>query len=95
MRVVSNKALVAFSELHKEAEEPLQAWRKLVEHAEYANFSDMRASFGGVDKVGKFYVFDIGGNKFRVIAAIHFNRQMIFVRHLFTHREYEGWKPQS
>lgn len=40
------------------------------------------------------YVFDIGGNKYRLIAAIHFNTQMLFVRHVLTHVEYDsgGWK---
>jgi mRNA interferase HigB len=38
--------------------------------------------------------FDIGGNKYRLIAAIHFNTQMLFVRHVLTHAEYDtgGWK---
>ena len=41
-----------------------------------------------------FYVFNIGGNKFRLVAAIHFNTQRLFVRHILTHAEYntERWK---
>jgi len=40
------------------------------------------------------YVFDIGRNKYRLIAAIHFNTQMLFVRHVLTHAEYDigGWE---
>lgn len=44
-----------------------------------------------MDKVGDFHVFDIGGNKVRVLAAINFNRQMLFVRHVFTHAQYDQW----
>ena len=44
------------------------------------------------DTVSDFYVFDIDGNKYRLIAAIHFNRKMVFIRHVFTHREYDKWK---
>jgi mRNA-degrading endonuclease HigB of HigAB toxin-antitoxin module len=44
-------------------------------------------------KVGRFFVFDIGGNKFRLIAAIHFNRQILYIRHVLTHREYDAWEP--
>jgi mRNA interferase HigB len=40
-----------------------------------------------------YYVFDIGGNKYRVITAIHFDQQKLFVRHVFTHKEYDKWKP--
>jgi len=43
--------------------------------------------------LGEYYVFNIGGNKFRLIAAIHFDRQMVFIRHVFTHREYDKWAP--
>ena len=59
------------------------------------NFSQLRVLFPGVDKVGDIYVFNIGGNKLRLIAAIHFNRQKVFVRAVLTHAEYDqgGWKP--
>jgi mRNA interferase HigB len=49
--------------------------------------------FGSVDRVGGFCVFDIGGNKYRLVAAVHFDRQMLYVRHVFTHAEYDRWSP--
>ncbi|MEX3946137.1 type II toxin-antitoxin system HigB family toxin, partial [Paraburkholderia sp. BR10937] len=39
----------------------------------------------------KFYVFDVGGNNLRVVATVHFNRQMLFIRHVLTHKEYDEW----
>ncbi|KND54308.1 hypothetical protein BPUN_4573 [Candidatus Paraburkholderia kirkii] len=36
-------------------------------------------------------MFDVGGDNFRVVAAIHFNRQMLFVRHVLTHKQYNQW----
>ncbi|MDR2875399.1 MAG: type II toxin-antitoxin system HigB family toxin [Methylobacillus sp.] len=93
MRVITNHPLVEFARKHLEAGEPLQAWRKAVENSTFSHFAELKATFGAVDRVGDYYVFDIGGNKFRLIAAIHFNRQMLFVRHIFTHKEYDKWKP--
>jgi mRNA interferase HigB len=93
MRVISNQALLRFSAGHKDAEAPLQAWRKAVESGRFGSFGDLKSSFNSVDRVGGYYVFNVGGNKYRVVAAIHFNRQMLFVRHVFTHREYDRWKP--
>ena len=93
MWVISNKHLVEFSLVHADAEIPLQTWHKLLEVDVYASFADLKVAFNAVDKVGDFYVFDIGGNKYRLIAAIHFNRQMLFIRHVFTHKEYDKWKP--
>jgi mRNA interferase HigB len=89
--VISNKALVDFAKAHRAAGKPLQAWRKVIESGVFANYAQLRAIMNATDRVGDFYVFDIGGNKFRVIAAIHFNRQMLFVRHVFTHAEYDQW----
>lgn len=93
MRVISNRALLEFSAGHRDAAVPLQAWRKTVENGIFGNFADLKACFNAVDRVGGYYVFDIGGNKYRVVAAIHFNRQMLFFRHVFTHKQYDRWKP--
>jgi mRNA interferase HigB len=93
MRVISNKALSDFSGVHREAAPPLQIWRKLMESGSYANFAELKRTFNATDKVADFFVFDIGGNKFRLVCAVHFNRQMVFIRHVFTHKEYDKWKP--
>ncbi|MES2117519.1 MAG: type II toxin-antitoxin system HigB family toxin [Pseudomonadota bacterium] len=93
MRVISNKALTDFAALHRSAGDALQAWRKIVESRPYANFAEIKATFNAVDKVGPYYVFDIGGNKYRIVSAIHFAQQRLFVRHVFSHKEYDKWKP--
>lgn len=93
--MVSNKSLADFARTHRAADKPLQAWRKIVESGEFANFAQIKAIMNATDRVGDFYVFDIGGNKFRVIAAIHFNRQMLFVRHVLTHAEYDQWSARQ
>lgn len=91
--MISNKPLVAFGERHPQAQAPLQAWRRAIRSRPYRSFAELRAAFGTVDRVGRFYVFDIGGNKFRLIAAIHFDRQTLYVREVLTHREYDRWTP--
>jgi mRNA interferase HigB len=52
----------------------------------------VKATFASADRVGRFVVFDIGGNKFRLIAAIHFNRGKLYVRHVLTHADYDTGK---
>jgi len=58
------------------------------------SFAELKRVFRSVDKVGKFTVFDIGGNKFRLIAAVHYNRKKVYIRHVLTHAEYDSdkWK---
>ncbi|MFO1373730.1 MAG: type II toxin-antitoxin system HigB family toxin [Agitococcus sp.] len=93
MRVISNKALKDFAEVHTQADSLFQAWRQLIESRYFGGFSDLKQVFKSVDRVGDFYVFNIGGNKYRLIAAIHFDKQRLFIRHVFTHAQYDHWKP--
>jgi mRNA interferase HigB len=95
MRVITNRRLLEFAAKYGDASEPLQAWRKLVEGSHYANFSELRLAFRGVDKVGDLHVFNIAGNKFRLIAFVHYGRQLCYIKQVLTHAEYdkEGWKP--
>jgi len=83
-----------FAARHREAAEPLSIWYAIMSKTDFASFAELRRVFGSVDKVGKFTVFDIGGNKFRLIAAVHYNRKKVYIRHVFTHAEYDRdkWK---
>lgn len=92
MRLISNRALRAFALRQRAAGEPLQAWRRLIERNAFRNFADLKQVFNAVDKVGEYYVFDISGNRYRLIAAIHFNTQTLYVRAVLTHAEYDDWR---
>ena len=62
---------------------------------DFANVSELRSSFSNsVDSVGNKTVFNIGGNKYRLIASIHFNRKKVYIRRILTHVEYDkgDWK---
>ncbi|HJZ91004.1 MAG TPA: type II toxin-antitoxin system HigB family toxin [Gemmataceae bacterium] len=89
MHVISKKRLREFWEEHPRAQAPLEAWYQVARHAEWDSFMDVRQAFNTADQVGRFTVFDIGGNKYRLIAAIHFNRGKLFVRHVLTHSDYD------
>ena len=91
MHVISRKALADFWAVHPPARGPMAAWYKVVEGAAFRNFAAVRATFNSADKVGDFTVFNVGGEGFRVVAAIHFNRQKLYIRHVFAHGQYERW----
>ena len=94
MRLISNKALREFAQLHPDADLPLRAFRIKVERGSYANFSELRLAFAGVDKVGERFVFNMGGNKYRLIAGIAFSVQRLWVKSVLTHAQYDKgeWK---
>ena len=94
MHVISKKALRAFWAVHPDAERPLRHWFKNADAAVWQSFADVRAVYAKADQVGQFTVFNVGGNKYRLIAAIHYNRAKVYVRHVLTHAEYDRgeWK---
>ena len=89
MHLISEKALRDFWAEHPDSESPLRAWARAVEGADWESPGDVSRTYPYTSQVGKFTVFNIGGNKYRLIAAIHFNRGKVFVRAIVTHAEYD------
>lgn len=94
MHIITRKRLLEFAEQHPNSLTPLDAWYRVVKNTDIINFSELREIFPSADKVENFTVFNIGGNKIRLITAIHYNTQCLYIRHVLTHKEYdkEKWK---
>jgi mRNA interferase HigB len=94
MHIITRKRLNEFAERHPDTRTALQHWYQLMKANRFASFSELRAVFPSVDQVGKLTVFNIGGNRARLIAAIHYNRQRVYIRAVLTHDEYDRsqWK---
>lgn len=96
MRVISPKMLREFWDDHPDARRPLTNWRRVTVKAEWKTFDDVRRSFATADRYKQFTIFDIGGNKYRLIAAIHYNTGLVYIRHVLTHAQYTRgrWKKE-
>jgi mRNA interferase HigB len=100
MRPISPRRLREFSRKFPEAAAPLDAWLRFLKNGRFNNPADLTATFGTVDLVlikrrGRsvpHYVFNIAGNKYRLIATIHFNTQILYIRDILSHREYDTGK---
>ncbi|MBM3128653.1 MAG: type II toxin-antitoxin system HigB family toxin [Chloroflexi bacterium] len=94
MHVITRKRLNDFASKHPDAQSSLARWRKLMQSGTFHSFVELRATFPNADQVGKLTVFNIGGNKARLVAAIHYNRQKVYIRAILTHNEYDqsDWK---
>jgi mRNA interferase HigB len=91
MHVISQKALEAFWLKHTAIASPLDAWYRVVRKSDFETFMELKKAFNTADYVAPYTVFDVGGNNFRVITAIHYNRQTLYIREVFTHAEYDRW----
>jgi len=94
VHVISQKALRSFWEEHPDSRTPLLRWYKVMRHTRFESFAAIRAAFPSADKVDDWVVFNIGGNKYRLITSVHFSRGKVYVRHLLTHQDYDrrSWR---
>lgn len=94
MRVITRKRLNEFLRKHPNCESALNNWYHIVSKTEFSSFADLRKTFPSADQVHNLIVFNIGGNKARLISAIHYNTKRIYIRHVLTHTEYDkdNWK---
>ena len=92
MRIITRKRLNQFAEDHPDTKSALQNWYRQAKTSGFKSLAELKKVFGSADQVGKLTVFNIGGNKVRLIAAIHYNRQIIYIRAVLTHKEYDEGK---
>lgn len=87
MRVLSMRALRDFWVQHPDAESNLRAWYRIVDKASWTGYVDVKLTFGSASIVDQLTIFNICGNKYRLVTAINFESHYIFVRAiLHAHR---------
>jgi mRNA interferase HigB len=94
VNVVSKRAIRGFAERHPDALTPLMQWFRLAKKASWVHIIEVRKQFPTADAVPPFTVFSIAGNKYRLIAEIEYLRQVVHIRQILTHAEYDrgAWK---
>lgn len=94
MHIITHKRILEAQVAHPDCATALDQWYRMTKRAQWRNFAEVKALFPAVDKVGDRYVFDVGGNKLRLIAAIHYGTGRVFIRAVLTHKAYDkgDWK---
>jgi mRNA interferase HigB len=91
MRIIALKALKDhWLRPHRsDSEQPLKAWYAIAKEADWANFAQIKEQFGSASAVGDRVVFNIAGNKYRLVAYVNYGFRTIYVRFVGTHAEYD------
>ncbi len=97
MHIISFKKIKAFFKEHPKSENPLRAWYSIVKANKFNSFNDIKQMFPSADQVKQFVVFNIGGNKYRLIVFVRYKINRLYIRHILTHKEYdkEKWKEDA
>jgi mRNA interferase HigB len=92
--VISRKAIHEFVKVHPDSLPSLSNWFGITRRAAWVSLAGLREDFGGADQVGRRTVFNIAGNKYRLIARVNYQTGRVFILHILTHAEYTkgAWK---
>ena len=93
MRIIARKTLRQFWEqsLYRDAEQPLKAWFREAEKADWASPSQVKADFRNASVVGNGrVVFNIAGNKYRLVVRVNYPYRIMYIRFIGTHRQYDA-----
>ena len=89
MIIISSKIIRAFINDYPEAATGLNRWYFLMESGDFSDFSKLKQRFNGCDSVGNDrFVFNISGNRYRLIAMVHFSKRTVYIRFIGTHQQY-------
>lgn len=90
MVIITKSKLITFYGTNTSAKEPLLRWYNEVLLSDWHDFHSAKRSFNSIDSIGNDrFVFNVGGNKFRIIAMIHFNKRTLYIRFVGTHEQYD------
>lgn len=94
MHVISRKKLRQFCQKHADCCEALDDWYITTSKADWGDLLEVQTIYPKSEAVSKFIVFNIKGNKYRLIASINFLKQVIYIKYVLTHAEYDkdSWK---
>lgn len=88
MIIVDGGQIAAFRLRHPQSRTPLESWYRVVAEADWRNFAELRSTFSSADIVNERFIFNIAGNKYRLVAKIDFDRSVVRVQEIWTHAEY-------
>ena len=94
MHVITRARIIEAKNNWPQAETALDGWYRIMKANDPKDFAEMKLLFPAVDKVGKLHVFDIGGNKIRLIAVVMYQAKRVYIRYVLSHKEYDKchWK---
>ncbi len=92
INVVSQRALQSFWQHHPAARKPMENWLHLVRHATWLMPQDVPKTFNTADTAAGFTIFNVAS--YRIVADIAFSQGRLYIKHVFTHTEYDAWTQQ-
>lgn len=94
MKIFNKGIIVAFQTKHPNARKPLTEWINKATAAQWNTFAEIKKTFNTVDYAAPYCIFDVGGNKYRIITIVSFINQTVLIDKVLIHSEYDKWRPK-
>lgn len=91
MRIVTEKKIREFIEREPRSSGVMWRWVDTIESSSWRSPAGLKATFAVASFVGDLTVFNVGGNNYRVVAFVHYRKQIVYVKKIGTHKEYDKW----
>jgi mRNA interferase HigB len=88
VRLIGRDLIDAFSRKHPDSRPGLKGWTQTIESNDFRHFVELKKTFGAADQVKPHTVFDISGNKYRIIALVHYQLRTVTVEEILSHKDY-------
>ena len=92
MRILGRDTIILFIKKYPDSKNSLQSWTQAVDTNVFKHFNDLKQTFGSADYVKPYTVFNISGNKYRLIALVNYQMSTAMVEKILTHSEYDKGK---
>ena len=91
VRIVTEKRIREFLEREPRSADAMWHWVDSIESGRWRNPGELKGTFASVSFVGGLTVFNTGGNKYRIAAFVHYRKQIVYIKRIGTHEEYDKW----
>lgn len=100
VNVIAPRTLRHFWEIHSRAETPFRDWQKATQKGDFANFNELQAVWPHADLVRAagnipVIIFNVGGNKYRLVVNINWTHKGVYIKRILTHAEYDVWNKEG
>jgi len=89
VRIIAKSRLLELAQGHSDCVDQVMDWYRIASKETWRNLVEVRASFRHADSVDRYTVFNIKGTSYRLIVEMHYDKGLIYIKHLLTHAEYD------
>jgi len=89
MHVISRQKLRDYCQTHADSCETLDDWYKIASQANWTQIIEVQTIYPQAEAVGNFTIFNIKGNKYRLIVSLNYQKQIVYIKYILTHAEYD------